>query len=99
MLLTTLHPVSLAGLLLVRGETASVWSEPWSWEPAITLPLAVMLAVYVVGAIRRGTLSRLRWRHLSFFVGWITLALALTSPIHELGEQLFSAHMLQHERS
>ena len=27
----------------------------------------------------------------------VSLFLALTSPIHELGEQLFSAHMLQHE--
>ena len=39
----------------------------------------------------------LRWRHASFAAGWTTLFLALTSPIHELGEQLFSAHMLQHE--
>ena len=39
----------------------------------------------------------LRWRHASFYAGWLTLALALVSPIHELGEQLFSAHMLQHE--
>jgi cytochrome c oxidase assembly factor CtaG len=39
----------------------------------------------------------LRWRHASFLTGWLSLFLALTSPIHELGEQLFSAHMLQHE--
>jgi putative membrane protein len=33
----------------------------------------------------------------SFIAGWLTLAFSLTSPIHEIGEQLFSAHMLQHE--
>src|SRR4051812_16867031 len=76
---------------------ASMWSVPWSWEPAIVFPLAALLLIYTFGAIRRGRARPLRWRHASFFAGWATLLLALTSPIHELGEQLFSAHMLQHE--
>jgi cytochrome c oxidase assembly factor CtaG len=76
---------------------SSIFAVPWSWEPAIVLPLALMLLIYAVGAWRRGAYVLLRWRHLSFFAGWATLFLALTSPIHELGEQLFSAHMLQHE--
>jgi putative membrane protein len=71
--------------------------EPWSWEPTIWVPLALLLAVYTAGAIRRGALQTLRWRHAAFYTGWLTLFLALDSPIHELGEQLFSAHMLQHE--
>ena len=29
--------------------------------------------------------------------GWLTLALALVSPLHPMGEVLFSAHMTQHE--
>ncbi len=72
-------------------------TEPWSWEPTIWIPLALLLVVYSTGALRRGSLGRLRWRHAAFFSGWLTLLLALDSPIHELGEQLFSAHMLQHE--
>lgn len=76
---------------------ASVWNVPWTWEPAIVVPLGVLLVVYAGGALRRGTFHRLRWRHVAFLCGWATLFLALTSPIHELGEQLFSAHMLQHE--
>jgi cytochrome c oxidase assembly factor CtaG len=83
--------------MLLAASVQSVWSEPWSWEPAIVAPLAALLAVYAIGAFRRGNLFDLRWRHASFSAGWTTLALALTSPIHELGEQLFSAHMLQHE--
>jgi cytochrome c oxidase assembly factor CtaG len=75
----------------------SVWSEQWSWEPQIVIPLVILLVVYAVGAARRGHFHTLRWRHASFFAGWTSLSLALTSPIHELGEQLFSAHMLQHE--
>lgn len=75
----------------------SLWSAGWTWEPAIVLPLALTLILYAMGALRRGSLHTLRWRHVSFIAGWGTLAFALTSPIHELGEQLFSAHMLQHE--
>jgi putative membrane protein len=32
-----------------------------------------------------------------FGFGWMFLALALVSPLHPLGETLFSAHMVQHE--
>ena len=32
-----------------------------------------------------------------FWSGWRYLALALVSPLHPLGEALFSAHMAQHE--
>ena len=89
--------LSALAVLSLNPEMPSVWSEPWSWEPAIVLPLVTMLGVYAVGAFRRGNMYALRRRHLSFFAGWLALFLALTSPIHELGEQLFSAHMLQHE--
>jgi cytochrome c oxidase assembly factor CtaG len=34
---------------------------------------------------------------LCFWLGWTALTLALISPLHELGEALFSAHMVQHE--
>lgn len=33
----------------------------------------------------------------AFFGGWLTLAVALLSPLDPLGADLFSAHMLQHE--
>jgi putative membrane protein len=82
---------------LAASAAPSVWSVPWSWEPQIVFPLAILLLLYSAGAVRRGQWYLLRWRHASFFAGWFSLFLALTSPIHELGEQLFSAHMLQHE--
>ncbi len=85
-----------AGLIL-PSELHLFWSVPWSWEPTIVVPLALLLTVYTLGAVRRNGWIILKWRHASFFSGWFALAFALTSPIHELGEQLFSAHMLQHE--
>ena len=81
----------------IAVQSPSVWNEPWNWGPTIVLPLAALLVIYVLGAVRRGSLFTLRWRHLSFYTGWASLFLALTSPVHELGEQLFSAHMFQHE--
>jgi putative membrane protein len=32
-----------------------------------------------------------------FVAGWIVVAVALFSPLHEASEQIFSAHMIQHE--
>jgi cytochrome c oxidase assembly factor CtaG len=37
------------------------------------------------------------WETTCFAAGWIVTALALLSPLHELSEQLFSLHMVQHE--
>ena len=91
---STPFPLSVVGLV---PAGPSVWREPWTLEPSVVVPLAVILGVYLAGMVRRGSIARLRWRHVSFLAGWIALSLALLSPIHELGEQLFSAHMLQHE--
>jgi putative membrane protein len=38
-----------------------------------------------------------RWEAGAFAVGWLTLAVALVSPLHRLGGVLFTAHMAQHE--
>ncbi len=34
---------------------------------------------------------------LCFALGWLSLLIALDSPVHEIGEQLFWVHMTQHE--
>jgi putative membrane protein len=94
---STSNPSIAFAALMVRTTPRSLWSVSWSWEPPIVLPLTLLILVYLIGAFRRGTWRTLCWRHVSFLSGWLTLAFALTSPIHELGEQLFSAHMLQHE--
>jgi cytochrome c oxidase assembly factor CtaG len=38
-----------------------------------------------------------RWEAACFAAGWVSLAVALVSPLHALGGALFSAHMAQHE--
>jgi len=79
----------------------NVWTA-WSLEPAVVLGLGLTAWLYSRG-IRR------LWRNagsghgvrrgeaLLFLLGWATLAVALISPLHVMGEALFSAHMVQHE--
>jgi len=73
----------------------------WSMEPGVVVPLLLSAALYGRGAIelaRRGHGVANRRLHVaSFAAGWLVVAVALLSPLHEISEQLFSAHMVQHE--
>jgi cytochrome c oxidase assembly factor CtaG len=79
-----------------REAVLSQWETP----AGIVLPLTISAVWYAVGvrasrtrAPRRG----IRTREIACFIaGWLTLVIALVSPLHPLGEQLFSAHMVQH---
>jgi putative membrane protein len=71
--------------------------QNWSWELSIVLPLFFLLLWYSIGALRRGHQAGLGKCHLAFAAGWTSLLVALISPLHRLGDVLFSAHMLQHE--
>lgn len=72
----------------------------WSFEPGVVIPLLVTAWLYSQGIWRLGSVSltSIRWSDVSCFTaGWLTLVLALVSPIHPLGSFLFSVHMTQHE--
>jgi putative membrane protein len=67
----------------------------WSFEPGILIPLILTGILYARGArISRGVSVR---ELLLFWSGWLFLVISLLSPLHPLGEVLFSAHMTQHE--
>ncbi|PRH89067.1 hypothetical protein C5L14_00260 [Labrys okinawensis] len=74
----------------------------WTLAFPITLPLVALALIYAVGARRLWNRSargrpRLIRRALVFTAGWSVLTGALVSPIHALGEQVFAAHMIEHE--
>jgi putative membrane protein len=81
------------------------WTELWrAWELDwfVVLPLLLTLAIYVIGVEQTwraaGTGHGVRRLHVALFCGgWLTLALALVSPLHTWGGVLFSVHMTQHE--
>jgi putative membrane protein len=74
----------------------------WTYDPRVLVPLCLSAFLYLVGTLRL-------WRRAgsgrgvsygqaaSFGAGWAFLALALVSPLHWLGEHLFTAHMIEHE--
>jgi putative membrane protein len=81
----------------LRASTVS----SWSWPPAIVGALVLAALLYAIGTIRmfrRSANPKLHAPAVAFFVtGWLSLLIALDSPLHEIGEQLFWVHMTQHE--
>ena len=82
-------------------ETGRVFLTDWTWPPFVVIPLLFAAALYGLGSVRmlRRTSNRKSsvWPILWFALGWVSLVIALDSPLHELGEQLFWVHMTQHE--
>ena len=91
------HPAESAAQI-----TPSNWARAWSWEIGIIFPLLFIALLYAVGSWRLRERNHQRpaidrWQMASFWIGWLSLVLALNSPLHKMGEVLFSAHMTQHE--
>jgi cytochrome c oxidase assembly factor CtaG len=97
--------LALCILLLVTGTAEArgpADAAGWTFDPWITLPLLAAAALYGAGSVRLWQRTRLvragrAWRSLSYAAGWLVLAAALVSPLHALGEQVFTAHMIEHE--
>jgi len=69
----------------------------WTLDPLLTVPLALALLIYVIGWSRLSNRATAPVRPGLFLFGWVVLALALTSPLHEAGERSFTMHMIEHE--
>jgi len=74
----------------------------WGLDPLVLAGLALSGWLYWRGVRRlwrsaEGARGVRRWEAWCFAGGWATLFVALVSPLHPLGEVLFSAHMTQHE--
>jgi cytochrome c oxidase assembly factor CtaG len=76
----------------------SVSGFEWSFEPAVVIPLALLLLIFLVGRSRLQRRSNVeRGGAPLFLAGWAVLVIALVSPLHEAGEQSFTMHMIEHE--
>jgi putative membrane protein len=85
-------------------ETVALTESPFAWnfEPWVLMLMGLSAAGYAIGLRRlwqragrgRGVAAR---QALWFGLGWLTLVVALVSPLDTLGNHLFSAHMVQHE--
>ena len=76
--------------------------EAWSFDPLVIVMLIASAGMYITG-IRKlwresGTGSAISVTGaVCYAFGWLSLVVALVSPVHSWGEVLFSAHMTQHE--
>ncbi len=70
----------------------------WTFDPLQVVPTLLVAAFYArrVLSLRDRGISVPRWRIALFATGILTLLVALVSPVHALGERMFSFHMLQH---
>lgn len=69
----------------------------WTLDPLLTVPLGLVLLIYIVGWRRLSSRASAPIRPGLFLGGWTVLTLSLTSPLHEAGERSFTMHMIEHE--
>jgi cytochrome c oxidase assembly factor CtaG len=93
---------ALPAAALAHGEVAHDGRLPWTFDPWVVTPLLTCLLLYGLGIAAL-------WRRAcagggigfalaaAYVSGWLAMAGALTSPLHWLGEHLFTAHMIEHE--
>jgi putative membrane protein len=102
-LLSLLLPASLlaSGKAFAHGDHGSAVAF-WTFDPWVVIPLLLSAALYALGTARlwrsAGAGHGIRPSQASCYgAGWLLLAGALISPLHWMGEHLFTAHMIEHE--
>jgi len=70
----------------------------WTFDPLQVVPTLLVAALYTRRVVRlRARGAPVPRKRMALFVtGILILLVALVSPVHALGEQMFSFHMLQH---
>src|ERR1700693_4336803 len=71
----------------------------WPFEPVVLIGVELAAVLYWIGGVgmsraRHGSAGR--WRVAAFWLGLLSILLALQSPIEMLARQLFWVHMVQH---
>lgn len=99
-----IRPIAAAALIaaaspaLAHGAAQNDDGPGWTFDPWVTVPLALLLLVFLAGQHRLTSRSRIdRRRPWLFLGGWLVLTLSLVSPLHQGGEQSFTLHMIEHE--
>src|SRR5215468_6488142 len=88
------HPIALGS-----QTQAAAGLLAWSFEPAVTIPVAVAAIVYGRGWVRIHRRLPERFgarRPAAFAAGLGAIVLALCSPLDAAGTHLLRAHMVQH---
>jgi putative membrane protein len=89
------------GQALAHGDQGDL-TAAWTFDLWIVIPLLLSGGLYVLGTARLWRHARVGrgihpWQVGCYGAGWLLLAGALLSPLHWMGEHLFTAHMVEHE--
>jgi putative membrane protein len=81
------------------GDDHAGESFGWSFEPWVIGPLILFALLFMIGSnqIRQRGKADRRGSMILYWTGLVSIALALISPLHEYGEHVFTAHMIEHE--
>jgi cytochrome c oxidase assembly factor CtaG len=98
--------IAVAIMLPGKASAHAVLDIPdealWQFDPLTVTLLILSAFLYTRGTIRLWDHAGMGkgvalWRCGCYAAGWMSLALALISPIHTLGARMFWMHMVQHE--
>lgn len=89
-------------MILAHGNLSHALWGWWTWDPFVLFGLALSAFLYTKGLRqlwkRAGVGQGIRkWEAGAFAAGWLSVVIALVSPLDPLSDILFSAHMAQHE--
>jgi putative membrane protein len=101
------HVTSAAAITALAATAAHAHGAPtprggWAAEPVAAAGVVLTAVLYAAGVARlwraSGVGRGVPFTDVAWFAGgWLALAVALVSPLHPIGQVLFSAHMGQHE--
>jgi putative membrane protein len=109
----TLSLVAAASLVpspvFAHEQSLRTLTDVWTWNPWLALTAAISGGLYLRGQVRlrqrrvRGKQegiaqsARDRLELAAFVLAWLSIMLALMSPLDRVSDVLLSAHMVQHE--
>lgn len=101
MILLLILMLTGAGPVTAHGGEEHGAGPQWTFDPWIVVPIAALGILFALGLIRLSRRANARvflFRSgLAYGAGWIALVAALVSPLHFIGEHLFTFHMIEHE--
>lgn len=89
-------------LILASGCFSGATIAGWTVDPAVIAPLALGGALYATGLMRLWAAAGQghgvsTWQAAAFALGWLAMAVALVTPLHDESRKFFTAHMIEHE--
>jgi putative membrane protein len=105
LIILAVYLFTLALPVQAHGGKPHTWDDlwrTWSWEPGVIAGLSLSACLYFQGIRKLWREAGVghgvhEWEAGAYALGWLSLLVALVSPLHAWGRVLFSAHMTQHE--